>query len=113
VFVGRERRLIPVALECEDHQISRLLRQLAIFPSAAFSRATPEAWSRKTELYWEDFDSTLGDFPRIVLEGASAMGDSYIGMEHLLLFLARIGVAGIDLPYDCIKQTWLEIMGWS
>jgi len=102
-----------LALECGDHEVSRVFRQLGLSPSAAFGHAAPEKWSLKTELSWEDFDRTLHDLPQFVFEEAAAMNDSHLGIEHLLLSLARVGVAGIDLPHDRIKQTWLESMGRS
>src|SRR5580704_7645966 len=57
---------ILLALEGGDHQVSRLLKQLGITPSAALNKAAPGSWSRKTELYYEDFDGSLSDFPRLV-----------------------------------------------
>lgn len=102
-----------LALECGDHEVSRVLRQLGISPSTVLGRAAPAVWSYNTELYWEDFDCSLSEFPKLVLAEAVAMDDRYLGIEHLLLFLARIGVSGIDLPYDRIKKTWLEIMDRS
>ena len=65
------------------------------------------------DLSCEDFDPSLGDFSTLVVEEAAAMGDSHLGIEHLLLFLARIGVPGVDLPYERIKQAWLQLMGKS
>jgi len=65
------------------------------------------------DLYCEDFDSSLKDLSRLVIEEAKAMGDNYLGIEHLLLVLARVGVPGVDLPYDRIKQTWYKVMGRS
>jgi hypothetical protein len=104
---------ILLALECGDHEVSRVLWLLAISPSAALGRPAPGSWSRKMDLYCEDFDSSLRDLPQLVIEEAKAMGDSYLGIEHLLLVLVRVGVPGVDLPYDRIKQTWYQVMGRS
>ncbi|SRR6266436_4511208 len=104
---------ILLALECGDHQVSRVLRLLAISPSAALGRPAPSSWSHEMDLYCEDFDSSLKDLSRLVIEEAKAMGDNYLGIEHLLLVLARVGVPGVDLPYDRIKQTWYKVMGRS
>ena len=104
---------ILLALECGDHEVSRVLRVLAISPSAALGWPAPSSWSRRTDLYCEDFDSSLRELPQLVIEEAKAMGDSYLGIEHLLLALARVGVPGVDLPYDRIKQTWCQVMGRS
>jgi len=104
---------ILLALECDNNQVSGVLRRLGISPSAAFGRPAPQTWSRISELYIEDFDTCLGDFPQGVADEAVALGDSHRGMEHILLFLARSGASKVDLPYDRIKQTWLETMGRS
>ncbi len=59
----------------------------------------------------DDFDKSLGDVRRGAAEESAELGDRHCGIEHLLLFLARHGVAGVDLPYDQIKRKWLEMMG--
>ena len=100
-----------LALASGNHEISRLLKRLAISPSAAPWRVTPgPRWPVK-ELCREDFDVSLDDLQRLVLGEADALRDSRLGIEHLLLALARIGVPGVDLPYERIKKTWLEMMG--
>ncbi len=37
------------------------------------------------------------------------IGHDYIGTEHLLLCLARIGVPGVELPYERIRTTVIEL----
>jgi len=102
---------ILLALECGDHQVSCVFRSLGISPSVALGRPVPASWALKRNLSSEDFDASLAGFPQLVSEEAEGMGDSHLGIEHLLLFLARVGVAGVDLPYEKIKQAWLTIMG--
>jgi ATP-dependent Clp protease ATP-binding subunit ClpA len=101
---------ILLALETGNHQVSRLLKNLAISPSAMLGQRAPSSWSRKTELYHEDFDRSLHELPHLAFEEAKAMGDSHVGIEHLLLFLAHTGVPGVDLSYARIKQEWLRLM---
>jgi hypothetical protein len=99
-----------LAMEAGDHLASRALRRLAICPSAAFGRPAPASLSRAVALYYEDFDYALRQyFPRRAFEEAKAMDSLYLGAEHILLCLARIGVAGLELPYEQIRQTILGI----
>jgi hypothetical protein len=44
-----------------------------------------------------------------VIEEAKAMGDDYVGTEHLLLFLARVGVPDVGLSYEQIRNIILEL----
>jgi hypothetical protein len=50
-------------------------------------------------------------FPALAVEEAEAMGDDYVGAEHLLLFLAHAGLPGVDLPYERIRNAILELRG--
>ena len=104
---------ILLALECGDNQVSQVLRRLEISPSAALRRPAPQSWSRISELSLNDFDPRLDDFPQRVADEAAALGDRHLGSEHILLFLARSGISEVDLPYDRIKEAWLETMGRS
>jgi hypothetical protein len=91
---------------------SRTLKVLAVQPSTALARPAPTPCLGYRDLRIEDFDRSFsGQFPALVIDEAKAMGNNYVGIEHLLLFLARVGVTGIDLPYEQIRQTILELMG--
>jgi hypothetical protein len=104
---------ILLALECGEHQVSQVLHRLGIFPSALLGRKRAELWVRRTQLYDQDFDASLGSLPRMAAEESKAIGDSHIGMEHILLALARVGVPGVTLPYGPIREAWVERMGRS
>lgn len=90
-----------------------MLHRLAIFPSTALGLKAPESWVLRTELYQQDFEASLGSLAQLAAEESKAMGDSHIGMEHILLAVARVGVPGVTLPYDRIREAWLERMGRS
>ena len=97
-----------------ENVASRTLKLLGVQPSTALARPASKACLRNRDLEIEDFDSSLsGVFPTLVIDEAKAMGSDYVGIEHLLLFLARVGVTGIDLPYERIRQTILGLMGKS
>ena len=64
------------------------------------------------ELYIEDFATELRrSFPRVAIAEAENMGWTYLGTDCLLLLLARIGVSGVDLPYDRIREVLRELNG--
>ena len=99
-----------VASDTGDHPASKALAALGIRPSAALNRAAPEVCPPSSFVSWEAFDHSLsGIFPALVYEEARSLGSDHIGTEHLLLFLARSGVRGVDLPYECIRQTVVEL----
>ena len=98
------------AMEVGDHLASRVLKQLEICPSAAFGQRSPVSLSQGVPLYYEDFDYALRQyFPRLAFEEAKAMDSLYCGAEHILLCIAQIGVAGLELPYEQIRQRILEV----
>jgi hypothetical protein len=90
----------------------QVLARVGIRPSAALGRPAPEPSPRNRYIPLSEFDSTLSRvFPALAIEEAKAMGDDHVGVEHLLLFLARAGVPGVDLPYERIRETILELRG--
>jgi hypothetical protein len=102
-----------LALECGEHQVSQVLRRLEIFPSSALGRCAPELWVLCNKLYEKDFDPSVRSLSGLAVEESKCMGDSHVGMEHILLALARVGVPGVNLPYDSLKKAWLAKMGRS
>jgi hypothetical protein len=102
-----------LALEWGDQQVSQVLRRLEIFPSSALGRCAPESWFLGNKLYEKDFDRSVRSLPALAVEESKGMGDSHVGIEHILLALARVGVPGVNLPYEGLKKAWLARMGRS
>ena len=100
-----------MALGTGDRLATKVLKRLGILPSAPLqplsSPSPPEV-----ELYNEDFDADFRrDFPRLAIAEAESMGWTYLGTDCLLLLLARIGISGVDLPYDRIREVLRELNG--
>jgi len=99
-----------LALEAGDSIAAQTLRLLGISPSAALGHTAPITLVPDDELYYEDFALDFRTvFPLVAIEETKSIGTWYLGSEHLLLLLARIGVPGVALPYDAIRQTILEL----
>ena len=103
-----------VALDTGANVASEALSCVGIQPSVALARALPKSCPPNMCVSPADFGPSLASvFPNLVIEEAAAMGCDYVGIEHLLLFLARVGVPGIELPYDRIRPKIIELMGQS
>jgi hypothetical protein len=103
-----------VALDTGSNVASDALSCVGIQPSVALTREAPKLCPPNMYVSPADFGPSLTSaFPDLVVEEATAMGCDYVGIEHLLLLLARVGVPGIELPYDRIRKTILELMGKS
>jgi len=115
--IGKEDLLLAmesVALEYGDNVAPLALARMGVRPSAVLSRQAPETCPPSRPVSPAEFDASLSAiFPALVIDEARGMGNDYMGIEHLLLFLARTGVPGVDLSYDRIRQTILELMGQS
>ena len=103
-----------VALQCGDNVASRALARVGVHPSTALGRPVPETCPPNRHVSPAEFDPSLSAvFPALAIEEARGMDNDYVGIEHLLLFLARVGVPGVDLPYDRIRQIILELFRLS
>ena len=99
-----------VALAYGENVASQALARVGVHPSLALGRTLPESCPPNRYVSLNEFGPSLsGTFPGLVIEEATGMGNDYVGIEHLLLFLARAGVAGVDLPYERIRQAVLEL----
>jgi hypothetical protein len=106
--------LESVALAYGDNVISRALTRVGVRPSVALGRQASESCPPNRRVSLAEFSPLFsGTFPGLVIEEATAIGNDYVGIEHLLLFLARVGVPGVELPYERIRHTILELMGRS
>jgi hypothetical protein len=95
-----------------DYVAWQALARVGVRPSAVLGRPAPELYPRNRYIPLSRFSPALaGVFPALAIEEAKAMGDDYVGADHLLLFLARSGVPGVELPYERIRKTILEIRG--
>jgi hypothetical protein len=102
--------LEAVGVVTGDHPGSRVLARLDISPSAVLKRTLPGSCPPNSYASWDAFDDSLsGVFPALVIEEAQKIGHNYIGTEHLLLFLARVGVPGVVLPYERVRSILIEI----
>jgi len=102
------------ALAYGDNVASQALSRVGVLPSIALQARAPEACPPNRYVSVADFGPSLSSvFPRLVIEEATAMGDDYVGIEHLLLFLARVGVPGVELPYERIRSAILDLLGKS
>ncbi len=52
----------------------------------------------------DDFEPDFGNLLQLAAVEARSMGWAYLGTDALLLLLARIDVAGVDLPYPQIRE---------
>jgi hypothetical protein len=90
----------------------QVLARIGVRPSGVLERPAPEICSPNRYISLTEFGPALSrGFPALVVEEAKAIGDDYVGAEHLLLFLARAGVPGVELPYDRIQTTIRELKG--
>jgi hypothetical protein len=88
------------------------LARVGIRPSAHLGRPAPEPCARNRYVPLSEFGPGVSRvFPALAIEEAVAMGDDYVGAEHLLLFLARANIPGVDLPYERIRKEVLECRG--
>jgi hypothetical protein len=100
----RPRDLL-LAMEAGDTVARRVFEKLSMLPSAVLNQTRPPSLLPDGELCFEDFDNDFGrSLPRLAATEARGMGWAYLGTEALLLLLARLGVAGFDLPYDRIRE---------
>jgi len=103
-----------VALAYGDNVVSQALDRVGVRPSIALQCRAPESCPPNRYVSVADFGPSLSPaFPGLVIEEATAMGDDYVGIEHLLLFLARAGVPGVELPYERIRSAILELLAKS
>lgn len=93
-----------LALSAGDAVASRALKRLGINPSAVLASTPTTTLLPDGELYTEDFSAGLKDFFHFAAAEARSMGLKYLGTDCLLLVLARLGVAGVDLPYEAVRQ---------
>jgi hypothetical protein len=97
-----------VALATGENPASRALAVVGIRPSVALGRCAPETCPPNRRVSLPEFGPSLSSvFPNGVIEEAAAMGDDYVGIEHLLLFVAKVGVHGVELPYARIHEAIL------
>ena len=88
------------------------LARHGIRSSALLGRPVPEPCKQNHYVPLSEFiHAASRQFPAGAIEEALSMGDDYVGAEHLLLFLARPGVAGVELPYEHIRKGILELRG--
>ena len=88
----------------------RALARLGLRPSALLGCPAPEPCPRNRHVPISEFGLALSSvFPAFAIEEAEAMGDDYVGAEHLLLLLARAGVPGVGLQYERIRKEILEL----
>lgn len=107
-------RHLLLALEAGDTVASQVFKRLGILPSGVLGCPAPAGLLPDGELFIQDFDAAFGfACPRMAVAEARAMGWPFLGTDCLLLLLARVGVPGIELPYDRIRQTIIEIRGPS
>ena len=86
------------------------LTRLGVRPSALLGRPAPGPCPRNRYVPLSEFSLVVSRvFPALAIQEAEAMGDDYVGAEHLLLLLARAGVPGVDLPYERIRKEILEL----
>lgn len=105
-------RHLLLALEAGDTVASRVFKRLGILPSAVLGCTAATALLPDGELHLGDFDAEFRrDFPRLAIAEAKSMGWMYLGTDGLLLMLARIGFMGLDLPYDRVRKTIIEVRG--
>jgi hypothetical protein len=107
----RPRDLL-LAMEAGDTLARRIFKKLSTLPSAVLNQTAPTSLLPDGELFFEDFESDFGwSLPRLAATEARSMGHAFLGTEALLLLLARLGVAGFDLPYDRIREIVPDISG--
>jgi hypothetical protein len=106
----RPRDLL-LAMEAGDTIARRVFKKLGVLPSTVLNQAPPASLLPDGELCFEDFENNFGrGLPRLAEAEVSAVGWTYLGTEALLLVLARLGVAGFDLPYSRIREIVPEVI---
>jgi len=90
----------------------RALARVGVRPSVLLGRPAPDPSPRNHYVPLSEFGQAVSSvFPTVAVQEAEAIGDDYVGAEHLLLLLARVGVPGVDLPYERIRKEILELRG--
>ena len=106
----RPRDLL-LAMEAGDTVARRVFKKLGMLPSAVLNQTPPASLLPDSELYFEDFENDFGrSLPHLAAAEARDMGWAYLGTDALLLLLARLGVAGFDLPYNRIREIVPQVM---
>ena len=106
----RPRDLL-LAMEAGDTVARRVFKKLSMLPSAVLNQSPPASLLPDGELCFEDFDKDFGrSLARLAAAEARGLGWAYFGTEALLLVLARLGVAGFDLPYNRIREIVPEVI---
>ena len=94
-----------VAMEAIDTVASNVFKNLGLAPSAALGRSVPTQLCQDCELFIQDFAGTLGrDLQALAGKEARTRNWPYLGTDGLLLALSRLGVPGIQLPYEPIAE---------
>jgi hypothetical protein len=82
-----------------------------MLPSAVLNQTPPTGLLPDGQLCFEDFEKDFGrSLPHLAAVEARGMGWAYLGTDALLLLLARLGVAGFELPYDRIREIVPEVL---
>lgn len=90
----------------------RALARLGVRPSTLLGRGAARSCPRNSYVPLPEFGPVVSRlFPGLAIEEAEAIGDDFVGAEHLLLLLARAGVPGVDLPYERIREEILVLRG--
>ena len=98
-------------MEAGDTVARRVFKKLGMLPSAVLNQTPPASLLPDSELYFEDFENDFGrSLPHLAAAEARDMGWAYLGTDALLLLLARLGVAGFDLPYNRIREIVPQVM---
>ena len=106
----RPRDLL-LAMEAGDTVAHRVFKKLSMLPSAVVNQSPPASLLPDGELWFEDFENDFGwSLPRLATTEARALGWAYLGTDALLLVLARLDVAGFDLPYNRIREIVPEVI---
>jgi hypothetical protein len=104
-------RDLLLAMEAGDTVARRVFKKLNMLPSALLNQTPPAGLLSDGELCFEDFENHFGqNLRRLAAAEAEGLGWAYLGTEALLLLLARLGVAGFDLPYDRIREIVPEVI---
>ena len=100
-----------LAMEAGDTVARRVFGKLNLQPSTVLNQTPPASVLPDGELFFEDFENEFGrSLPRLAAAEETSMSWAYLGTEILLLLLARLGVAGFDLPYDRIREIVPQVM---
>jgi hypothetical protein len=98
-------------MEAGDTVAHRVFKKLSMLPSVVLNQIPPTTLLPDGELCYEDFEGDFGrSLPCLAAAEAKGMGWAYLGTDALLLLLARLGVAGFDLPYNKIREIVPQVM---